>query len=1109
MSEDVTKWLGELGLGQYAIAFAESDIDWDLLPELDHETLMHIGVSSPGHRLRILKAAQSFQGGSKEDRSSGHAEAERRQITVMFCDLVGSTALSSKLDVEDMRDILLQFQDACAGVIKRYEGFIARYMGDGVLVYFGYPAAHENDSERAIRAGLEIIDAVTSMDANRAEQVGEELAVRIGVASGNVVVGDIIGEGASQEAAITGEAPNLAARVQSVAAPNTLVIAEATQRLAGPLFQYTELEPKLLKGFAAPQRVFQVIGEAGSEVAETEQDRAMHELVGRKAELRHLTALADCCLETGSGQVIVIRGEAGIGKSRLVAEFVSVARARGFLVKIGLVLGFGVGMGRDAIRVIVRQILNIPTDADESLRKQMANAAIEHGLVVVDQRMFLNDLLDLPQALEVKSVYDAMDNATRTEGRRITVASLILNASRNDALLLVVEDVHWADPEILGYLSRVTSVVSECPTVLIMTSRVEGDPLDQAWRSVSRAEGMVTLDLGPLQEEDAIAFAGSVSDATQRFVLDCVARAEGNPLFLEQMLLNAQEGGEEAIPPSLQSLIVARLDRLAKIDKQALQAASAIGQRFMPDVLCHVLGNANYKCNTLVAQHLLRPQGDEFLFAHALIQDVAYDSQLKSTKRMLHKRAAEWFVDRDMTLNARHLDLAEDPGAGRAYVNAATQLMTSYGFEQARTLLERGLELSNPDDVQFELMCARGEVLLALGLSEDALDTYKQAAGKAANDQTIFRAHIGLAQAARQASRYESALDSLKIAEASALRTGTDLDLAQVHYLRGNIYFPLGRIDESLESNERAIAYALKTGSTRLHVGALSGFGDANYLKGAMRTAGDYYTQAIDLARPNNLTRDLAANLHNRSVTRLYTGSILPALADAEESLDLARTYFVPVAACVARTCLTLTYLIVDDLHSAQESAAENVHLTNEIGAKRFEAQARSDLARVLALQGKYVEARRFGREGVSLALEFARNFAGPKALSTLALMSDTIEEQDALLSQGEDILSGGCVSHCHFFFFSDAMAIKLARQDWDGALRYAACLEEFTQSEPLPLMDLTIRQARLLVRSGRDGSSEILELELDAFRHDCAEANIKKTLSGLFDQLPILQNLV
>jgi len=967
MSEMVTKWLDEIGLGQYASAFADSDIELDLIPELDHETLVHIGVNSPGHRLRILKAAKSLQvdpveGGRREglvapQQAPEQAEAERRQVTVMFCDLVGSTTLSTKLDAEDMRDILLLFQQACRGVITRYEGFIARYMGDGILVYFGYPVAHENDSERAIHAGLEVIDAVKSIDADcleqvDLEQVGEGFAVRIGVASGSVVVGDIIGEGASQEAAMTGEAPNLAARVQSIAAPNSILIAEATHRLAGALFSCTELEPKSLKGFDVPQRVFQVLGENSADVAKTKQDAVLRGLVGRQSELRQLTTLAESCLDTGSGQTIAIRGEAGIGKSRLVAEFISAAEARGYSVHKGLVLGFGVGKGRDAIRTIVRQLLNIPTDAAEGLRKQMAQKAISHDFVAMDQHMFLNDLLDLPQALEVKSVYDAMDNATRIEGKRSTVAALILSKSRNGALLLIVEDVHWADAEILGYLSRLTRVIAECPAMLVMTSRIEDYPLGSAWRSSSRADGMVTLDLGPLREADAIAFAGSVADAGQNFVRDCIARAEGNPLYLEQMLLNAQEGGEENIPPSLQSLIVARLDRLAKIDKHALQAASAIGQRFMPDVLCYVLGQASYRCDALVAQHLLRSEGGEFLFAHALIQDVVYDALLKSTKRQLHKRAAQWFADRDMPLYARHLELAEDPGAGRAYVQAASQLMATYDFEQARALLERGLELPDTGDVRFELMCTYGEVLLALGMSQEAFDIYARATGKAEEAQSIYRAHTGLAQAARQASRYEAALKSLNIAQTAAGRLGTDLNLAQIYYLRGNIYFPLGRIDECLKSNEQAIEYARKAGSTRLHVGALSGFGDANYLQGTMRTADDYYTQAIDIARANNLTRDLAANLHNRAVARAYTGRIASALADGEESLALARAYFVPVAGCVALTCLTLTSMVVDDLDAAQELAAENVQLTHKIGAKRFEAQAKSDLARVLALQG-------------------------------------------------------------------------------------------------------------------------------------------------------------
>ncbi len=232
MANSVTKWLEQLGLGHYATAFAENDIDWELLPELDQETLIHIGITSAGHRLRIIKAAKSIQADSggvtqsvgsaveSPDPPASRGEAERRQLTVMFCDLVGSTAFSTQLDPEDLRDVITSFQDKCRKAIQRYEGFIARYMGDGMLVYFGYPQAHEDDAERAVRAGLAIVRSMAELNAGIGKLHEVVLAVRVGVATGSVVVGDIVGEGAAEEAAVVGETPNLAARLQGVAEAN-------------------------------------------------------------------------------------------------------------------------------------------------------------------------------------------------------------------------------------------------------------------------------------------------------------------------------------------------------------------------------------------------------------------------------------------------------------------------------------------------------------------------------------------------------------------------------------------------------------------------------------------------------------------------------------------------------------------------------------------------------------------------------------------------------------------------------------------------------------------------------------------------------------------------
>jgi predicted ATPase len=270
----------------------------------------------------------------------------------------------------------------------------------------------------------------------------------------------------------------------------------------------------------------------------------------------------------------------------------------------------------------------------------------------------------------LRALYDAMDNATRDRGKQQVVADLVTRASAECPLLLTVEDLHWAKPITLGHLATMTATVRDCPAVFVMTTRIEGDPLDQTWRSTTYGSPLMTIDLGPLREEEAIALAGGFIDPSDRFAMDCIERAEGNPLFLEQLLHNAEESGDKALPASIQSLVLARMDRLPPADKQALQAASVIGQQFSLDALRSLLDDATYVCSGLIEHYLVRPEGDNYLFAHALIHEGVYSSMLRARRQELHGRAAAWFADQDLVLRAFHLDRGSVPNAVASYLSA-------------------------------------------------------------------------------------------------------------------------------------------------------------------------------------------------------------------------------------------------------------------------------------------------------------------------------------------------------------------------------------------------------------------------------------------------------
>src|SRR5262249_37795637 len=320
-SMDVAEWLRGLGLGQYVLAFRDNDIDGEVLRRLTAEDLRDLGVASIGHRRRLLDAIAALGEGqmaggrlSTPETRDATGEAERRQLTVMFCDLVGSTSLSSRLDPEDLREVIAAYHHAVAEVIKRLDGFVSRYMGDGVLVYFGYPQAHEDDAERAVRAGLGVIAAVGHLDVKSVR-----LQARVGVATGLVVVGDLIGEGSAKEQSVVGETPNLAARLQALADPDSVVIAAGTRRLVGDLFEYRDLGAVDVKGIARPVEAWQVL--RPSVVAsrfEALRGSSLSPLVGRDEEI-DLLLRRWVRAQAGSGQIVLLSGESGIGKSRITA----------------------------------------------------------------------------------------------------------------------------------------------------------------------------------------------------------------------------------------------------------------------------------------------------------------------------------------------------------------------------------------------------------------------------------------------------------------------------------------------------------------------------------------------------------------------------------------------------------------------------------------------------------------------------------------------------------------------------------------------------------------------------------------------------------------------
>jgi tetratricopeptide (TPR) repeat protein len=783
-------------------------------------------------------------------------------------------------------------------------------------------------------------------------------------------------------------------------------------------------------------------------------------------------------------------------------EFAKIAENHGLACHRVLVLDFGMGKGQDAIRALVRSLLGVPASSGKSRRREAAVSAVEDGMVDPDQRAFLNDLLNLPQPMDLRAVYDAMDNATRNARKQETVVKLVAQAGNRQPIIIIVEDVHWADGLTLLHLASIASAVATCPATLVMTSRVEGDPLDQSWRASLRGSPLTTIDLGPLRDVEAKEIAMGVVGLASPFMETCLARAEGNPLFLEQLMRNVEEGAREEVPDTIQSLVLARMDRLNAEDKQALQAASVIGQRFTLEALRHLLSDVDYDCRSPIAHHLVSPEGDGYLFAHALIRDGVYASLLEARRRALHHQAAHWFAEQDSVLHAQHLERAGDAAAPKAYLAAAQAQADSYHSERAFGLVEQGLALADVAEDRCDLALLQGELLHDMGEAEESMTAYRTALNVAPDDARRCRAWIGLASGMRLTDRYDEALAAVDEAEAAATVEGLTEERARIHHLRGNLYFPLGRVEECVREHELSLKFAHEAGSPKAEARALGGLGDAFYALGRMRTAHDYFRRCVMLAREHGLGRIEVANWPMIMTTIRYLMRWREALAEVEASLEATSRVGYQRAELLARSIAMNYHIELGQLELVKEEIGQAEELIERLNAKRFrpyilEARAILDLAAGdrKAAVGKLEQA-------VNVCRGSDFSFAGPPALANLARMTDDAQQRREALNEGEALLRQGAVGHSHIYFYRDAMEACLRAEDWEEMERYATALETYTRPEPLPWCEFCIARARALGAFSQGRRDAAIIGELRRLRDEAASVGLMPPLLALEEAL-------
>lgn len=1022
---DVGGWLRRLGLEQYEASFRENEIDDAVLPSLTAEDLKDLGVCVIGHRRKLLDAIAALRTETSaptplSDASQGTDKAakdtaERRQVTVMFSDLVGSTALSTRMDPEDLREVISAYQKCVAATVRHFGGFVARYMGDGVLIYFGYPAAHEDDAERAVRSGLALIDAVATLPAP------EPLQVRIGAATGIVVVGDIVGSDEAQEHDIVGETPNLAARLQAIAEPNTIVIAEATRRLLGNLFELRDLGLKELKGIAGPARIFAALQASSVE----SRFEAMHAggltaLVGREEELE-LLLRRWARAKTGEGQVVLLSGEAGIGKSRLSAALMEDiatephTRLRYFCSPqhTDSALYSIIGQMERAAGLAHDDKLQAKLDKLDSVLAQTSTS-------VQDAALFA-EMLSLPN----DGRYPALD-LTPEQRRQRTLEALmsqLAGLARQNPVLMIFEDAHWVDPTSLEVLGRAVDRIATLHVLLVVTFRPE---FNAPWVGQSHVTSLTLNRLGEREAAAIIARLVENKELPAAVMAEIVERSDGIPLFVEEMtkaVLEAESEGAarrtaaagpslaQAVPASLHASLMARLDRLGPA-KEVAQIGAAIGREFSHALLASVAlqtgAELELALDRLIHAGLLFRQGTPpqvtFLFKHALVQDVAYSTLLRGARRTLHARIADALLaasDIAPEIVAMHLQRAERSAesisywrkAGEQSARRANDREAVSHFRRALSLLEAQPETNERWRTELAILSQLGPALM--NVHGWAAPEVGEVVERAADVGRRLESSQELAPSIANLWVFQFSNGRLDAAEKISddlLRIGRELNnsdvLLQGHHCawpvcwgRGALADAVGHIDAGLalyDEERHAHHRFLYLG----HDPAVCGLSIASQLYSTL----GYPTRAIDtgeralaLARRLNHEPSLVHGLWIVVESQMTRCDVAGAIANTGELLKLAEQYGLPQPRAIGRVYRGWALASAGKAVEGLALAEEGIALLERFGTRIFLSRNYGAIAEIYLILGRYADGLRQVEKALRIASDIGESFYLPR----------------------------------------------------------------------------------------------------------------------------------
>ncbi len=1016
-------------------------------------------------------------------------EAERRHLTVVFCDLVESTSLAGQLDPEDLREVIRAYQAACTEVVQRFEGHIAQYLGDGLLVYFGYPGAHEDDAQRAIRAGLEMVEAVHALNSRLQREKAVRLAVRVGIHTGLVVIGEV-GAGGRHEQLAMGEAPNVAARVQGLARPDTVLISGATWRLAQGYFVCRDLGVHALKGVGTAVSLYEVVGDSGAQSRlDASSPRGLTPLVGRESEI---ALLLECWRQAsdGLGRVVVLSGEAGIGKSRLVQVLKDRLAGESHVAWECRASPFNQHSALHPIIELFQRVLRWQReDTAEDKLDTLARELQASRLPLAETVPLLAALLSLPLS-EGRYVPLALTPQRQKQRTLEIILTLLLERAEQGPVLVIVEDLHWVDPSTLEFLALLLDHAPTTRLMVLLTCRPEFQP---SWGSRAYLVPIALQRLPRPQVEEMVERVTGGRPLPPAVMRQVLARTDGVPLFVEELVKTIQESGwlDEpapgpasagslaplAIPATLHDALMARLDRLGSAAKTVAQLGATMGRTFAHDLLLAVAAldeTVLHSCLVqLIDAELLYPRGvppqATYTFKHALIQEAAYLSLLRSTRHQYHRRIADVLETRFGDVAATQPELLATHLTEAGLAGRAVQYWQQAG--------ERAIERS-----------AHVEAISHLTRGLAGLETLPDSTARARQELDVLSS-LGLALVATKGQAHKDVESVYVRARGLSLRLGESGHrvLAGLH----SVYVVRGELAAGREVAEELYDLAQRQHDPVLRVSAHCFLGQGAVLRGQLTEGRAHLERCIELADSQPSHTPAFPSLFPADLgvfSRCFAGHALWQLGYPDQSLRvndeavaLAAERAHPYSLALALAYAAMLHVFRRDARMVQETADRAAALCREQGYAYYLAWATIMQGWVLAVQGPGNVGMANMREGLAAMHATGAALRKPYYLGLLAEACGKAGRADeglALLSEALAVADrtgeGWSVAELHRQQGELLLAVGRGVDEAEESFRQALAVAGHQQAKSLELR-AAVSLARLWQGQGKPGPARDL----------------------------------